>query len=114
MEMDSGNSPSKYPVDRRLPCSVVVFNQLTAIPGHQTMYTEVRAGAVRLAEGKEFNMPMPFLDPAARSIWIEGREYPLERVHYWERAKTAFFENQSAPGNDYVIGRRARRNPKDI
>lgn len=79
------------------------------------MYTEIRAGAMRIAEGKEFNMPMAFLDPMTRSIWIEGREYPLERVHYWERAKTAFVKPQPAPTHDYVIGKKAtRRNPKDI
>ena len=117
METPPGDSKKEKPVtskDRRLPCSVVVFNQLTAIPGVSTMYTEVRAGDQRISEGKQFSMPMAFLDLEAQSIWIEGREYPLARVHYWERAKTAFVKPAAPPPHDYVIGKRAKRNPKDI
>ena len=110
MEDTSRDSAPKVPVkEKRVPCSVVVFNSLTAIPGTSTMYTEIRAGAKRIAEGKEFELPMPFLDPNTRSIWISGREYPLERVHYWERAKTAFVKPAPDSPHDYVVGKKAKR-----
>ena len=113
MEASAGDSPKKEsvkdPGKGRVPCTVVVFRELTAIPGTSTMYTEIRAGAPRIADGKQFNLPTPFIDPVTRSIWIDGREYPLERVHYWERAKTAFIKPTEHPGFDYVVGKRAKR-----
>ncbi len=90
------------------PCTIVVFNQLTSIPGLSTMYTEVRAGATRIAEGKEVSLPIPFINPEFRTVWISGREYPMERVHYWERAKTAFIKPEGGTTYDYTIGKKKR------
>jgi hypothetical protein len=112
MEAGAGDSTSQGPVAPKgyLPCTVVVFNQLTAIPGQTSMYTECRAGDMRISNGVQWNMPVPFIGPSA--VWIEGREYPLTRVHYWERAKTAFIKPATGPDHDYVLGKRAKREPR--
>lgn len=105
---DSAPEKPLAPTDRRLPLSVVVFNTPTAIPGSLNMLTTVEFGATRLAGGQNFVCPQPFYDPTTRTIWIEGREYPLERVHYWERAKMATAKKPEPAKHNHRIGRVAR------
>jgi hypothetical protein len=94
------------PKDRRIPLRIVAFTMPTAIPGLGAMVTVVEVGEHRLMGGKPYICPRPFLDPVTRTIWIEGREFPLERVHYWERDKTGF-EPKSKELPDHTIGKRA-------
>jgi hypothetical protein len=116
MEARAGDSPPKGPVsleekpkDRRIPLSVVVFNTVTAVPTLGSMTTEVRVGDFRTVNGVQTPCPQPFLDPAQRTIWIAGREYPLERVHYWERAKMASSKaSEPPPLPDYTLGRKRK------
>lgn len=109
MEAPTGTGATKEsvvsPKDRRVPLSIVAFRSLTSIPGVEDMVTVVEFGRTRLSGGKAISMPQPFLDPTLRTIWIEGREYPLESVHYWERAKMATSKKPPAVIPDYTIGR---------
>lgn len=98
------NEPA--PKDRRLPLHIVVFNQMTLLPGMSSMSSSCEAGARRIDGGREFKLPIPFLDPINRTIWIEGREFPLERVHYYERARIAP-TRVDPPAPDLTIGRRS-------
>lgn len=96
------------PKDRRVPLKVVAFNQMTSVPGAASMMSVVEFGESRLMGGATFVCPQPFYDPATRTIWIEGREYPLERVHYWERAKMATSKKPAPAEHNHRIGRVAR------
>lgn len=98
-------SEEKAPKDRRVPLAVVEFNQPTAIPGSSILYTRVTPGEVRTASGSQYTCPAAFWDPETDKIWIEGRLFPMERVHYFERAKMA---KTVTPGKlpDYTIGKR--------
>lgn len=80
---------STPPKDRRIPLHCVVFAHPVPVPGAGDMVTNVTVGETRLRGGQPWACPQPFLDPQTRSVVIEGREYPLERVVYWERAKMA-------------------------
>lgn len=100
--------PDPTPAQRRLPLHVVVFNQLTALPGMPDMSSSCEAGSRRISGGREFLMPVPYLDPVNQSIWIEGREFPLARVHYYERAKLAP-TRADPPTPDLTIGKQAKR-----
>lgn len=107
--MDSRDSTTEGPVtakDRRLPLSVVVFNTPTAIPNSPILYTAVVPGETRTASGAQYTCPAVFWDPEFDKIWIEGRMYPMERVHYFERAKMA---KKPVPGvlPNYTIGKKA-------
>lgn len=115
METDTGNSPKASPVakadakpnDRRIPLRVVVFNSATSVPGLGSMVTCVEVGEWRMMGGKSVRCPRPFLDPVNRIVIIEGREYPLERIHYWERDQTGFMPKaKELP--DHTIGKKAR------
>lgn len=75
----------RTPEDKKIPLKVVMFRELTAIPGATNLYTMVEAGARRLEGGKDWAMPQPWFDPVHRVIRIEGRCYPMERVHYYEQ-----------------------------
>lgn len=100
--------PELTPKERRLPLHIVVFNQLTALPGMTSMSSQCEAGARRIDGGRELVMPVPFLDPENQSIWISGREFPLSRVHYWERAPFAPTRVEP-PAPDLTIGKKAVR-----
>lgn len=94
------------PKDRRIPLSRVVFREPTLIPGCDLGFVNITVGEPRNIGGSTFTCPQPFLDPVLRSIFIEGREYPLERVHYWERAKMARKVVPAGPPTNYRIGKR--------
>ena len=107
--MDSRDSTTERPVepkDKRLPLACVVFNQPTAIPNSPILYTSVIPGETRTAAGAQYTCPAAFWDPAIDKIWIEGRLYPMERVHYFERAKMA---KRVVPATlpDYTIGKKS-------
>lgn len=109
MAAHAGDSPKEAtveltPAKRRLPLAVVVFNEATSIPGSPLLMTNITAGEARSMAGHTFTCPQPFFDPVTRSIWIDGREYPLERVHYWERTKMV---KNPAPAvlTSYTIGK---------
>lgn len=106
--MDSGDSTKERAVkDKRVPLAVVEFNQPTAIPGSVVLYTKVVPGEFRAASGHTYTCPMAFWDPESDKIWIEGRMFPMERVHYFERAKMA---KNIVPAKipDYTIGKRSK------
>ncbi len=95
MEARTGDGPKEAavavapPKDRRLPLALVVFNTPTYIPGSAILMTNVEAGVKRSHGGLEFTCPQAFYDPTTRTISIGECEYPLERVHYWRRARMA-------------------------
>lgn len=75
----------RAPEDKKIPLKIVVFRELTSVPGAENMYTTVEAGARRVEKGKDWAMPQPWFDPVHRVIRIGGRCYPMERVHYYEQ-----------------------------
>lgn len=76
--------------DKRIPLKSVCFRELTSIPGvTSTMVTVLTAGERRVMDGKDWLPPPMWFDPVQRLIKIEDRCYPLERVHYFERAVAA-------------------------
>lgn len=95
--------------DRRIPLKTVCFRQLTAIPGvSSTMFSIVTAGERRVVDGKDWLPPPMWFDPVSRMIKIEDRCYPLEQVHYFDRAKAAI--SKAPPPLDldkYTHGKRA-------
>lgn len=96
--------------DKRLPLKVVCFRELTSIQGVSTMFTTLEAGIRRVVDGKDWLPPPMWLDRANREIQILDRTYPLERVHYYERAKAAI--TKSPPPLDlspFTIGKKAKR-----
>ena len=97
-------APEK-PADRRLPLKVVVFREPTSVPGLSLRVTTVEAGKTMVDGPTPYVSPQAFLDPLLRSIYIEGREYPLEAVHYWERARLAVGKKELCPLPDYRIGK---------
>ncbi len=109
MEARTGDSTSEAtlaPKDRRVPLAVVVFVQPTAIPGSAINMINVTTGESRAHGGHTFVCPQPFFDPLHQTIAIAGREYPLSRVHYMERARMA--TSKLVPGyvQDHTIGPR--------
>lgn len=91
-----------------VPLKFVSFNQATSVPGCSIMMTTVEAKARRLVGGSEFICPQPFLNRTDRTVVIEDREYPLERVHFYVRAKMAVSKDPAPEDrSDYTIGKRA-------
>lgn len=93
--------------DRRLPLAEVAFREPTRIPGTTTMMTVLIAGERRIVDGKDWLPPPLWLDPVLRVVKIEDLTYPLERVHYYRQASTAF--TKPPPPLDlskYTIGRK--------
>ena len=109
MASSTGNGSQESPVkvDRRVPLRSVVFTSPVSVPGLNSFVTSVVVGERRLMGGVDTPCPRPFLDPVARTIWIEGREYPLERVVSFERDKTGFMPKM-APLPDHTIGKKAK------
>jgi len=70
------------------------------------MINSVVPGERRVGAGKDFTCPQVFFDPDLRLIYIEGRSYPMERVHYFERAKMAG-KPKVEPQIEYTIGKPA-------
>ena len=106
--MDPGASTKKEPVtpkDRRVPLAVVEFTSPVSVPGCPIRMLNVTPGEGRTMQGATFTCPAAFFDPETRSIWIEGRCYPLERVHYWEQAKMAKKVAEARLPN-YTIGKK--------
>jgi hypothetical protein len=104
-----GDGPSEAavaPKDRRLPLHRVVFNLPTAVPGAGLMLTDITVGEMRSLGGNVFTCPQPYFDPVTRTIIIAGREYPVERAHYWERASMAITHVKPAIVHDVTIGKR--------
>ncbi len=99
----------KEPTEKLRPLAVVCFAQPTYIPGITTALTTIEMGVRRLVDGKEWYPESMWLDPNLRLIKINGRSYPLERVHYFEQAKTAFAKVPpplKIDPNSYQIGKR--------
>ena len=90
--MGSGDRTAQESVeakDKRIPLKVVCFRELTSVQGASSMFTTLEAGLRRVVDGKDWLPPPMWLDPTSREIKILDRCYPLERVHYYERAKAA-------------------------
>jgi hypothetical protein len=96
------------PKDRRLPLSTVVFNQPTQVPGFPILITTVTVGEGRVMGGETYTCPQAYLDPMTRTILIGERAFPLERVHFYERAKMAVTHVKPAFVQDYTIGKRKK------
>lgn len=94
--------------DNLLPLKFVAFNSAVAITGCKIMMLTLEAKATRLVDGSPFICPQPFLNRIDRTVVVDDREYPLERVHYYVRAKMAV--SKDPPPEDhsvYTIGKRA-------
>lgn len=101
---ESVESPAKDP---RWPLAEVVFTGPTRIPGMSMMATTLEAGVMRLVDGKEWHVGPMWYDPVNRLITLEGASYPLERVHYFRRAKAAITKKPPSLNLDrYAIGKR--------
>lgn len=99
---------SREAEDKLVPLRYVAFSQPTSIAGCRHMMLTVEAKALRLVDGEEFICPQPFLNLITRMVVIDGREYPMERVHYYERAKMALSKDPAPMKLDqYTIGKRA-------
>lgn len=95
MEVDTRVGKTKglvieSPKDRRLPLRVLVFREPTSVEGTTTMLAHLEAYAEQRLAGNVWQCPALFIDYQSRVVFVGKREYPLERVHYWERATTAF------------------------
>lgn len=107
METHARDGAPKEPVDKRWPLAEVVFNGPTKIAGISMMVTSLEAGTTRLVDGKEWAPPPMWFDPVTRFVVIDGCNYPVERVHYFKRAKMAI--TKKPPGlnlDKYTIGKR--------
>lgn len=96
------------PSPRMSPLRIVKFISPQEIPGWSLAVTTLETGVTRLVDGKEIITPQPLLNQDLRCIFILGREIPLERVSYWERAPAAVNTDKLKPTPlpDYTIGRR--------
>jgi hypothetical protein len=110
METRPGDSPA--PTSKRFPLSVVVFREITSVPGINTRVSTFETGATRWDQGKTWVAPQAWYDPDLRVVIISGRHYPIEGVQYFERAKMALTrpaEPRPPSEFDYVIGKKALR-----
>ncbi len=115
--MGSGDRATQEPLaprekekDPRLPLSLVCFREPTAIPGSSTMMTTLEAGVRRVVDGKDWLPPAMWLNHQYRVVQIGDRNYPMERIHYYERAKAAI--SKSPPPLDlskYTVGKRPKK-----
>ena len=112
METHSGNGAAQEPVvkDTRIPLQEVCFIAPTRITGITMMLTTLEAGVNRLVDGKEWCPPAMWVDLAKRLIMIGDLAYPMERVHYFKRAKMAITK-KPAPMNleQFNVGRRKKK-----
>lgn len=100
--------PIKMEKDKRWPLEEVCFISPTKIPGISTMLTTLEAGIMRLVDGKQWYPPGMWYDPVNRLISIEGASYPMERVHYFRRARAAITKKPLPLKLDaYRVGKRA-------
>lgn len=109
MAPHSGDGPAKAtvkdaPRDRRVPLTAVVFREPTAMPGSSFMFTNFETGMARSAAGVSYTCPQAYFDPDHRTVVIGEREYPMERVHYFIRAKMARKVTPAAPDPGITIG----------
>lgn len=88
------------------PLKIVVFNQATSVPGTSIMMVTVEALARRLVGGVDYICPQPYLNEQRDRVVIGDREYPLSRVHYYERAKMAKSVPEPREPQDYTVPRR--------
>jgi hypothetical protein len=90
----------------RVPLAVVVFVAPTSVPDCPVMINTAEAMKSYVLGGATYVCPQPYLDEAAQKIVIKDREYPMERVHYYVRAKMAL--SRAKPlDHDYTIGKKA-------
>lgn len=98
---------SSPPKDRRWPLLEVCFIGPTKIPGVSMMLTTLEAGVNRLVDGREWAPPPMWYDPVNRLIQVDTATYPLERVHYFKRAKMAITRKAPKLNIDkYTVGKR--------
>lgn len=96
----------------RIPLKVVVFNQPTSVPGTPVMMQTVVPMETRLAGGEPYTCPQPYYDTELDRVVIEEREYPMSRVHYYERAKAAKSVKTPLDLDRYTVG--PGREPKRV
>lgn len=109
METHSRDGAAQEPVvkDRRIPLQEVCFIAPTRIAGISMMLTTLEAGVNRLVDGKQWAPPAMWLDVANRFIMIGDFTYPMERVHYYKRAKMAITKKPPAMDlEQFRIGKR--------
>lgn len=91
----------------RIPLSIVAFNAMTFVPEFG-MVSQVEVGATRLVGGKAVVFPQAWLYLKDRYIHVNGAEYPLDRVHYWQRAKMALSKRPKPEEINHRIGKAAK------
>lgn len=109
---DSAQEKPVEPLPRTFPLRVVKFISPVQVPNFGTLgVTYLEAGATRLIDGRDTLTPQPLLNLITRSVQVNGREFPLERVEYWERAPAAInLETKTpTPSPEYTIGRRSSK-----
>ncbi len=91
-----------------VPLAFVAFTSPIEVEGCSARMLTVEPKVTRLPHGTEFTLPQPYLNEEARVIVISGREYPMERVHYYTRAKMAKSKNPvPADMSAWTIGKKA-------
>lgn len=88
----------------RIPLAKVAFSTLTFVPNFG-MVSEAEVGATRIVGGKTVAFPQIWLDLTHRFVSIDGAEYPLERIHYWTRAKMALSKRPKPAEFNHRIGK---------
>jgi hypothetical protein len=93
--------------DRRVPIEELCFIGPTKLPGITMMLTTLVAGRAMLVDGKSWAPPPMWLDPDTREVKIADFTYPIERVHYYRRAKMAITRKpEPIDVEKYTVGKR--------
>lgn len=103
MAAHTRDGETESPVER-IPISKVAFATLTYVPDFG-MVSEAEVGATRIVGGKTVAFPQIWLNLTTRTVALNGAEYPLERVHYWLRAKMAVSKKPVAEKFSHRIGK---------
>lgn len=110
--MGSGDSTKKEPVvqaarDRRLPVAGVGFIGPALVPGFPLPVTSLKDGEDKMMDGRNIACPKMWFDPDHRTIVIEGRHFPIERIQYFDQARFSPKTKEAGPMPDHTIGKRA-------
>ncbi len=71
------------------------------------MCTQIESGGARVDDGQQKQFPQVFLHTQLRTVVIQGRHYPMERVVCFERAKAAYSKLPALPPlPNYTIGKK--------
>lgn len=113
MAAHAGDGPTQESLapaakDKRWPLQEVVFREPTRLRGVSEMVTSLEANTRRVMAGKDWVPPPMWYDPDLRLVHIDGNSYPVERVHYFVRARAALTKKPPPLDLDkYTLGKRA-------